>query len=84
MEIKITNKGSYIIVDIIGSVDMYTAVEGADVLVLCTEWNMFKSFDISRVKELMKKPLMFDGRNQFEPEDLRNEGFEYYGIGRGR
>ena len=32
----------------------------------------------------MKEPLMFDGRNQFEPEDLRSEGFEYYGMGRGR
>ena len=63
---------------------MYQATEGADVLVLCTEWNMFKSFDVKRVKELMNAPLMFDGRNQFEPEDLRSEGFEYYGMGRGR
>ena len=64
--------------------DMYKAVEGADVLVLCTEWNLFKSFDIQKVKKLMNEPLMFDGRNQFEPEDLRGEGFEYYGMGRGR
>ena len=64
--------------------DMYQATEDADVLVLCTEWNAFKSFDTHRVKGLMKSPLMFDGRNQFEPEYLRSEGFEYYGIGRGR
>ena len=64
--------------------DMYKAVEGADVLVLCTEWNLFKSFDTDKVKELMNAPLMFDGRNQFEPEDLRGAGFEYYGMGRGR
>ena len=62
--------------------DPYEAVEGADVLVLVTEWLDFLKLDMSKVKNLMRKPYFLDGRNQFEPEELKKLGFYYEGIGR--
>jgi UDPglucose 6-dehydrogenase len=60
----------------------YAAVEGADALFLVTEWNEFRRPDFKRLKSLMKTPVIFDGRNVFEPAQMREEGFTYYGIGR--
>jgi UDPglucose 6-dehydrogenase len=60
----------------------YAAVEGADALFLVTEWNEFRRPDLKRLKSLMKAPVVFDGRNVFEPAQMREEGFTYYGIGR--
>ena len=59
------------------------ALEGADALVLVTEWNEFRSPDFRRVKRALKDPVVFDGRNLYDPEVLRGLGFRYYGIGRG-
>ena len=61
----------------------YDALEGADALFLVTEWNEFRHPDFDRVKSLMKSPVIFDGRNVFNPETLREKGFVYFGIGRG-
>lgn len=58
------------------------AVEGADALALVTEWNEFKSFDLIELKKLMRTPLIFDGRNLYDPAQLAALGIEYYGIGR--
>ena len=63
--------------------DAYEAIEGADGLAIITEWNMFKSPDFERIKETLKTPVIFDGRNLFEPGEIREKGFEYFGIGRG-
>ena len=60
----------------------YDALNGADALVLATEWNEFRSPDWDRVKGLMRSPVVFDGRNIYRPEQLRELGFTYYGIGR--
>ncbi len=60
----------------------YDALEGSDVLVLVTEWKPFRHPDFGAVKRLLKTPLIFDGRNQYDPQNLRGEGFEYFGIGR--
>src|SRR5262252_1475238 len=60
----------------------YDALEGADALFLVTEWNEFRHPDFDRVKSLMKSPVIFDGRNVFNPETLREKGFVYFGIGR--
>jgi len=60
----------------------YEAVEGADALVLVTEWNEFREPDFQRIKSLMRTPAIFDGRNIFSPEPLRALGFHYEGIGR--
>jgi len=60
----------------------YDAVEGAEALFLVTEWNEFRQPDFHRVKELMAKPVLFDGRNIWNPQRLRDMGFSYYGVGR--
>ena len=56
---------------------------GADGLILVTEWNEFRHPDFERMKKLMKRPLVFDGRNIYDPERMRKLGFEYHSIGRG-
>jgi UDPglucose 6-dehydrogenase len=61
----------------------YAAAEGADALVIVTEWNEFRHPDFDRLKHLMKAPVIFDGRNLFEPERMRERGFTYFCLGRG-
>ena len=60
----------------------YEALKGADALVLCTEWNEYRGVDLDRVKRELKTPVVFDGRNVFDPDRMRALGFEYQGIGR--
>ena len=60
----------------------YEAVEGADALVVVTEWGEFREPDFERIKSLMKNPAIFDGRNIYTPEHVRSLGFHYEGIGR--
>jgi UDPglucose 6-dehydrogenase len=60
----------------------YAAVEGADALFVVTEWMDFRFPDFERMKGLMKRPVVFDGRNLWEPERMRERGFEYFAIGR--
>ena len=62
--------------------DAYDAVEGADLMILVTEWNEFRELDLKRVKTLMKSPNVIDGRNIYEPEVLKALGFTYVGVGR--
>jgi UDPglucose 6-dehydrogenase len=63
--------------------DPYALAEGCDALVICTEWNEFKQLDLSRIRSLMKTPLIVDGRNIYEPRDISALGFSYRGFGRG-
>jgi UDPglucose 6-dehydrogenase len=60
----------------------YDALEGADALLVVTEWNEFRHPDFDRLKSTLKTPVVFDGRNIFSPAKLRELGFTYYGIGR--
>ena len=62
----------------------YAALEGADALVVVTEWKEFRSPDLERVRATLKEPVIFDGRNIFEPKAIEAGGIAYYGIGRGR
>ncbi|SAI19130.1 UDP-glucose 6-dehydrogenase [Bordetella ansorpii] len=62
--------------------DMYQALDGADALLILTEWKLFRAPDLERVKSLLKAPVIFDGRNLYEPLDMAEQGFEYQGIGR--
>lgn len=62
--------------------DEYAAVTGADALVFMTEWNQFRALDMSRVRELMRTPRIADLRNIYDPEAMRELGFEYVGVGR--
>lgn len=61
---------------------MYQALEGADALVICTEWSIFRSPNFSKVKELLANPIIFDGRNLYSLEEMQAEGFTYVSIGR--
>lgn len=60
------------------------ALNGADALVICTEWNVFKAPDFELIVECLKQPVIVDGRNLYEPELVEGYGIAYYGIGRGR
>jgi UDPglucose 6-dehydrogenase len=60
----------------------YDALHGASALLILTEWNEFRRPDFDRVKKLMMHPVIFDGRNIYDPADLRKLGFTYYSIGR--
>jgi UDPglucose 6-dehydrogenase len=61
----------------------YALADGADALVVCTEWNEFKQLDLARVRASMRQPVLVDGRNLYEPADMLRLGFRYRGIGRG-
>ena len=60
-----------------------SAAEGADALALVTEWRVFQSPDFDEIKGLLRQPVVFDGRNIYDPQLLASRGFTYYGIGRG-
>ena len=60
----------------------YEAAEKADALALVTEWNEFKFLNLERLRSLMRRPVIFDGRNFYEPGRMRRLGFEYYSVGR--
>jgi UDPglucose 6-dehydrogenase len=51
-------------------------------MLIVTEWDEFKSLDLNKVKDLMANPIIIDGRNAFDPEEVRSLGFEYYSVGR--
>lgn len=63
--------------------DAFGALEGADAMVLLTEWNEFRGLNLKRVKESLKSPVIVDLRNVYEPSEMREKGFEYSCIGRG-
>jgi len=64
------------------AVDSYDALKGADALAIVTEWNEFRRPDFARMKKLMRSPVIFDGRNIYNQDELRKLGFTYYGMGR--
>ena len=70
--------------DIEWSKDPYDLARGSDALVLVTEWNEFKQLDMARIKSLMRQPILMDGRNIYDPEQMRALGFTYLGVGRGK
>jgi UDPglucose 6-dehydrogenase len=68
--------------DVVWCKDPYDAVAGADAMVIVTEWNAFRALDLTRIKGLMKSPVMIDLRNIYHPEDAAAVGFRYSSIGR--
>ncbi len=62
--------------------DPYSTVKGCDALVIATEWNEFRVLDMGKIKRLLRQPNIIDGRNIYEPEEMRSAGFNYIGIGR--
>ena len=65
------------------SASAYEACDGADAVVLMTEWNQYRALDLDEVKARLKTPIFIDLRNVYTPERMRAVGFEYYGVGRG-
>ncbi|HJO01828.1 MAG TPA: UDP-glucose/GDP-mannose dehydrogenase family protein [Candidatus Woesearchaeota archaeon] len=62
--------------------DPYEIAKDSEVLLILTEWNEFKELDLKKIKSLMKTPLIIDGRNIYNPEDIKKEGFTYISVGR--
>jgi UDPglucose 6-dehydrogenase len=62
--------------------DAYETATGADALVIATEWNVFRSLQLDRLKKLLKQPLIIDLRNVYEPQQMKDEGFTYVSVGR--
>lgn len=60
----------------------YDALESADALIICTEWNAFRQPDFERIKKSLKTPTIFDGRNLYSPAEMRRSGINYYSVGR--
>jgi UDPglucose 6-dehydrogenase len=58
------------------------ALSGADALAIMTEWRQFKAPDFDGIQKALKTPVIFDGRNLYEPARMRERGFSYFGIGR--
>ena len=70
--------------DLVLCEDAYEALEGADVLAIVTEWKAFRAPDFTRIRDTLKEPAIFDGRNLYDPAQVEEAGLAYYGIGRGR
>ena len=77
-----TSQNLYLKDKITYSKSSYDALENADAMLLLTEWNEFRRPDFDKMKSLMKNPVIFDGRNQYDPQRLKEKGFEYICIGR--
>ncbi len=60
----------------------YDALKGADALAIVTEWQEFREPDFARIKKLMRAPVIFDGRNIYQPDQMKTLGFTYFSIGR--
>ncbi len=63
--------------------DPYTLAQDADALIVMTEWNEFKQLDRAHLRDLMRHPVLYDGRNIYEPDEMVKFGFIYRGVGRG-
>ncbi|WP_411851426.1 UDP-glucose dehydrogenase family protein [Stenotrophomonas sp. LGBM10] len=70
--------------DLVFCDNAYDALEGADALVVVTEWKQFRSPDFTRLRDTLKDAVVFDGRNLYDPQEIEAAGLAYYGIGRGR
>jgi UDPglucose 6-dehydrogenase len=63
--------------------DPYACVEGADAMVILTEWDQFRALDLDRVKRALRQPIVIDLRNIYKPADMTERGFIYFSVGRG-
>jgi UDPglucose 6-dehydrogenase len=60
----------------------YSCIDGADALVIVTEWDAFRALDLQRVRSLLKRPVLVDLRNIYRPDDMQARGFTYVSVGR--
>jgi UDPglucose 6-dehydrogenase len=64
--------------------DAYACIEGADAVVILTEWDQFRALDLDRVKATLKAPVVIDLRNIYKPADMLEKGFRYISVGRAK
>ncbi|MCI3131132.1 UDP-glucose dehydrogenase family protein [Phenylobacterium aquaticum] len=76
------HEAQHMLKDVAFKTDAYDAAQGADVLVIITEWDQFRALDFDRLKGAMKTPVLVDLRNIYKPEDVTSKGFKYASIGR--
>lgn len=81
-EPALTDEGRSCFTDVHWCEDAYDAMDGADALVILTEWNEFRALDLGRVKDLLRSPVLIDLRNIYNPDDMAAAGFHYTSIGR--
>ncbi|MGC8744213.1 MAG: UDP-glucose dehydrogenase family protein [Verrucomicrobiia bacterium] len=79
---KAMEKARAVLSDVVYVDDMNAVAEGCDALVIATEWEIFKKLDLERARKVMTHPIMFDGRNIFDPEEMEKLGWIYKGVGR--
>jgi UDPglucose 6-dehydrogenase len=70
--------------DITYCANAYEVAAGVDALIVVTEWNEFKQLNLDRLKSIMANPIIFDGRNIYDPERMQQFGFQYFAVGRGK
>jgi UDPglucose 6-dehydrogenase len=75
-------EAKHMLKDVAFKADPYAVAEGADALVIITEWDQFRALDLDRIKLLMKKPVLVDLRNIYKPDDMKARGFAYTSVGR--
>lgn len=75
-------EGTRVLQGAVPCADAYDAAQGADALLLITEWNQFRNLDFDRIKSALRRPLFIDLRNVYEPERLAAFGFQYVSVGR--
>jgi UDPglucose 6-dehydrogenase len=71
-----------LIPDMTPASDPYACMEGADALIILTEWNQFRALDLARVKQTLRSPVIVDLRNIYQPADMAERGFRYTSVGR--
>ena len=76
------NNTKQVLDDLEYCLDPYEAAKDSEALIICTEWDEFKNLDLAKIKELMTTPIIFDGRNIYDPEIVGKLGFQYFGVGR--
>jgi len=79
---KAMEKARSVLNDVIYVEDMNAVAEGCDALVVATEWEEFKRLDLERVRRQLSHPILFDGRNLFDQQEMERLGFVYKSIGR--
>ena len=79
---KAMDKARTVLKDVTFVEDMNEVAEGCDALVIATEWDEFKKLDLARARKALSHPIMFDGRNLFDPAEMERLGFIYKSIGR--
>ena len=64
------------------TLQIYESIKNVDAIIIASEWNEFRNLDFKKLKSEMKAPVIFDGRNMYDPKKMKGLGFRYFGVGR--